>query len=121
MVTLPPELRPLSAANVLVWILISWTASGGGAFRPVLREGLLKYVPLNRLYTVAGRLPLMFMVGPERASVRSLLSGAFTFKTPGSVPASEKTLRPLSGRSATRRSSIVADFSEDRVSIVTAR
>src|SRR5712692_589926 len=41
-VMLAPGLRPLSAAKLLVWILNSWMASGGGAFNPVFREGLLK-------------------------------------------------------------------------------
>ncbi len=39
MVTLAPGLRPLSAEKLLVWILNSWMASGGGTFNPVLREG----------------------------------------------------------------------------------
>ena len=47
-------LRPLSAAKLLVWILNSWTASGGGTLTPVLRDGLLKYVPLKRLWVHAG-------------------------------------------------------------------
>ena len=102
-----PALLPYSLEKLCVWMRISCTASGGGKFMPVVWPNWVKFAPLKVKLLSTARPPFTDMVGPPRELAISC--GAKTVVTPGRIPANPITLRPLSGRSWTRRSSTRAE------------